>query len=216
MVEAYWYAELMLVMGRLDEALQGFQRAAELDPLSPVMLNDQAKTLLMARRPAQALALLEREEALSPGAARNRVYRARALEALGRKDEAIAIVRNALPRLLQGEHSYAAGEAVSILRQLGREQDAKTFATDMMARLGAQNVTRGFILAALGEFDPAFAALPRSHAINLEQQFWHPMFDPIRDDSRFTLLIEQLKCVDEYQTARAALARLLAAEPGKK
>ncbi len=78
-----------------------------------------AGELLLQPAPAEALGFLDRAEALLPGVAEVALMRGRALEALGRRDDAVAAYKEAVDRDPQGETGAAAYKR---LRALGAVQ----------------------------------------------------------------------------------------------
>ncbi|HEV2146703.1 MAG TPA: dienelactone hydrolase family protein [Longimicrobiaceae bacterium] len=92
-------AERFAIANQPDSALALLRAAAEQWESVPFMYGlpgtvkppreRAAEILLVTRRPAEALAELERAERMAPGRSLARLYRARALLALGRRDEAV-------------------------------------------------------------------------------------------------------------------------------
>ena len=64
---------------------------------------------------------------------------------------------------------------------------------------------------AIGEEEQALALIERApNTMTIAQHlFWHPMFDAIRDQPRFQQLLVKIGRADQYQIARATLARML-------
>jgi adenylate cyclase len=63
-----WYAELLTVAGRLDEALQEALIAEELDPLAPVVLIQKGLVYLAAERNLEAMDVADQLLEVAPGA----------------------------------------------------------------------------------------------------------------------------------------------------
>jgi eukaryotic-like serine/threonine-protein kinase len=61
-----WYAELLSVMGRHEEAIAEIRRATEADPLSLIVNSTEANILYMARRYDDALSVCRRVTELDP------------------------------------------------------------------------------------------------------------------------------------------------------
>ena len=55
-----WLGEMLLVTGRIGEATRALERAAQLDPSSPIIAGSLGLTLGLAGKPAEALASAER------------------------------------------------------------------------------------------------------------------------------------------------------------
>ncbi len=211
-----WNADLASGGGRLDDALAGYQRALELDPLAPFILWDASWFLLHARRYGEALALIERMAGLtSAGTGRVSVRRAFLLMKLGRRAEAESVLLPALPGLKLGWDGFIVHEAIECLRALGRQREAEQLAVEML-KLRPDDPSNGFILVALGRTDEAYAFLERTSPIMRQIIFWDPMLDPLRDNPRFRQVLEKLACTEGYKVARATLARMLREQGAKK
>ena len=56
----HWYAEFLSIQGRFEESAREFERAREIDPLSPIILADQAQLYFFQRDYGRNLGLLEK------------------------------------------------------------------------------------------------------------------------------------------------------------
>jgi arylsulfatase A-like enzyme/Flp pilus assembly protein TadD len=75
--------------GRRDEALRYFEKACEVDSENAVAAVNLGARLLTANQAARALSLFERAVRLEPGNSKAAAFRARSLQALGRRREAL-------------------------------------------------------------------------------------------------------------------------------
>jgi arylsulfatase A-like enzyme/tetratricopeptide (TPR) repeat protein len=80
---------LLSKMGRTEEALRCIAKAHQLDPENVEATYNLGALLLMARKPADALPLLEEARKARPDLLQAAIFSARALEAVGRKGEAL-------------------------------------------------------------------------------------------------------------------------------
>src|SRR5207248_3157978 len=80
--------------GRMDEAVFELARAAELDPLSPIILDNYGMVLIFAGRPADALPVIERARVLLPDSQQTLAWKVWALTDVGRVVEAIAVAHS--------------------------------------------------------------------------------------------------------------------------
>lgn len=103
----------LATLGRLDEALGDFARAARMAPDDPVAHDDYARALLMRGQPAEAGAQLERALALAPADPQVLFVLARVRATQARPAEAIALLERA--RELAPEEP-AIPEALAALR----------------------------------------------------------------------------------------------------
>jgi tetratricopeptide (TPR) repeat protein len=168
------------------------------------------------RRYAEALPLLEQAAGLTPtGAPRLILRRARVLLELGRKAEAETVLRQYLDGFTAETDRQMANEAIWCLRALGWQAEAERRATDQL-RQNPGSYSSGAILVMLGQLDRAYPLLEKTPPIFMQQIYWDPLFDPLRDTPRFQQLLVKLDCVEEYKVARATQARLLQEQGMKK
>ncbi len=118
----------LLLQGDLRGAEAAFLRVAELDPSFPDAPVNLARVLVQEGDPEGALAAADQALAMAPGLPRALFFRAMALKALGRYDEALGdlravaerypkdrVVNNQIGRLLFLKREYA--EAVAVLEK---------------------------------------------------------------------------------------------------
>ena len=72
------------------------------------------------------------------------------------------------------------------------------------------------MLGALGRFEEASPFLAHSPSPTSRELFWNKIWDPWRDDPRFTQLISKRGHTAEYKVARETLARMLKEREAKK
>jgi tetratricopeptide (TPR) repeat protein len=206
----------MVTRGRLDLAIVAYRRAAELEPLAPYVLWDLAWELMHIRHYGEALTLVERAAALTPTVeARLIIRRAQLLLELGRKAEAEAALRAYLAGPLTKSALGFAHEAVWCLKELGSPADREHWTAELL-RQYPDSYPSGVILLMLGREEEAYPLLEKIHTIFLQQLYWAPAFDPVRDTPRFRQLLEKLGCAAEYKVARETLARMLKEQEAKK
>jgi adenylate cyclase len=107
------------------------QRAVALSPEDAVILQDYGNTLIDARRPAEALPILQKAIHLTPFGPAD-LYRAhgRALRDTGRFEEAVAAYQQAI-RIAPGSIPNHAGLA-TVYIWMGREREARAEAADVL------------------------------------------------------------------------------------
>ena len=211
----FWRAIFLMENGDFDGARREFALARELDPKAWIITHLSGQNALQLGRREEALALLRQANADRPdGFAPAVGYAALALWQTGRSDEAVAAARAVRQSWPKQPRWQADAHAIWVLRQAGLTKEAAAYADTLFGGLPAQTYQRGFVLAALGRFDEALPYLERTTTLALDPIASLVLFDPWRDDPRFTALIEKLHWTEQYARAREAM-RQAAAEAKK-
>jgi eukaryotic-like serine/threonine-protein kinase len=171
-----WYADFLTAQGRFDEALREIDRAAAIDPLSPIIPTAAIWAQYMARRYDDAIA---RANAVlrdsNFGIAR--AYRALAEAQSGKAREAAADLEALGP--IDSPIAQCWRDRVYLMA--GRHVDPND------PRCG-NTYYASYPLLAAGDRNAAIAKLDQALNDHLEQIVWikqDPLFDPIRGDPRF-------------------------------
>jgi len=191
-----WYSYFLSNMGRDEEAISEARRAAELDPLSPIISSHMGQTLYFARRYNEARRALERTLDLSPDFYLPRYLLGVVYIQDHKLEEGIAKLREAA-LLAPGDdetkaalgHAYAlAGrpsESKEVLTEL-REQSRKRYVSPSLLAL---------VCVGLGNKEEAFGWLEQAYKQRDGRLPWvgmEPMFDPLRSDTRFRDLFRRM------------------------
>ncbi len=188
----HWYSELLMGLGRHDEALAEIRWALEIDPLSLLLNRQYGASLLFARQYDAAIEQMKKTVELDANFAvghstLSAAYRmkgnyAESVEELARFQELIGGAETAA---LMRE-SFAEGGWQGFLRAMTDER--------LPANLTSYNVAT--FHAALGESDKAFVELNRAYQ-NREGILGllkvDPRFDSLHDDPRFEDLARRFK-----------------------
>jgi DNA-binding SARP family transcriptional activator/TolB-like protein/tetratricopeptide (TPR) repeat protein len=193
----HWLSLLLAARGRSPEALAAMLRAAELDPLSPVMQSGLARQYYFARDNVRAIEQYRRVLALDSTFVTARIGLGVALLQAGQAQAAIAEFEQA-ERLL--------GATVPVLHGLlgfahGRAGDRAAARRHLAALEGAR--ARGYFPAeyaalihiGLGDRESAFAILEQAvenRSGGVAYLGVEPMIDPIRSDPRYRNLRQRL------------------------
>ncbi len=185
----HWYAHLMLVLGRGDEALAHGRRALELSPLDPELIAHGGWHYIHAGRYADARESLDRAAAVDSARAGTRYLQGLLAEVQGDYELAESHYREALdvaPGDLETLASLGRIHGLS-----GRPDDAR----GVLAQLDTVSATRyvsPYLLAgiaeAMGDRSRAFAWLEEAvadHAGQLVYLELDPWLDRLRGDRRF-------------------------------
>ena len=192
----HWYAILLAVMGRSEEAIAQQKRAQELEPLSLFINKNLGTILFYARQFDQAVQQYRETLELDPSFSQAHFFLGLAYEGLGRYDDAITEFETAMA---------AARENTVMLGALGRtyaRAGERVRALEILDELNQQSL-RHYVPAfnvamlhlGLGDEDQVFEWLEKACE---ERSSWltslqvDPLFDSLRSDSRFTALVRKV------------------------
>ena len=205
----HWHANLLDAVGRLDESLKEIERAISLDPLSPNFLWQRALSFGNTGSRREALEATERALALRPIHPTILSIQALTLWHLGRRNEAIAAARAVGSDLTAQPRWLADSNAIYVLRQVGLQSEAEAYAARALANVPKDDYRYGTTLVALGRGKEALTYLRKLPATALANVYWHPMWDPLREDAQFQPWLVTIGCAAEYKLARETQARML-------
>jgi serine/threonine protein kinase/tetratricopeptide (TPR) repeat protein len=190
----HWYAYLLMLLGRFDEALAALARARELDPLSLIINATSGFILFCARRYDDAIAHCERALATSANFSPSHYFLGLACEQKGLHERAIAAFQTSL-RLAGGASHIDAAALAHATALAGRADEARRIG-DELARRGQTRYVPPFCLAlialGLGDTRGALEILDRACQ---ERDFYliylkvDPRLDPLRGDPHFADLL---------------------------
>ena len=187
-----WYAGLLALLGRLDEALREIRHAEELDPLSHAISVTAGMILTQSRDYDAAIEQLQRTLELEPDFFSAYAWLAIAYAHQDKFRES----QQAAERLRELRPDHPAAHLILALTFARSGQREK--AGDILEQLkeqGAEAGAIGVIHAGLGQLDEAFEWLHRA----AKERSWilsdlkvSPWFDPVRSDPRYQDLLRQL------------------------
>jgi TolB-like protein len=182
-----WYANVLLVRGRFDEAIEQFRQARLLDPLSVPIAYQSAEAYYYARRWTDALAGVQRILELDPANRFAHILRGNILVAShGSPDAARAAYREGADTLGAAVLLPAAERKAEIDRRvaaLPKEIQEK------------QPYLIAILYGRIGAKDEAFTWLDRALAtrnLNLVTLEVDPAMDSLRDDPRYAAIAGKL------------------------
>lgn len=191
-----WYGNLLTATGRWNEALASFERAQEIDPLSPVITAVPAWTYYYSRHYDKAIDPCRKAIELDPNFALAHTWLGQAYERKGDYEKAIAEFKESL-RISKGSlevrallaHAYAVS---------GRSDQARTILGELLRTEGkyVSPYMIATVYAGLGEPDPAFRWLEKSVADRqhvLVFLDYDPRLDGLRRDPRFELIRSRIR-----------------------
>jgi DNA-binding winged helix-turn-helix (wHTH) protein/tetratricopeptide (TPR) repeat protein len=200
----HWYAALLTIQGRWDQALEELQKAREIDPLSLILGATTGWLLWQMRRYDDArieiLRSLDLEQEYYPA----HLYLARVNLLQGRTDEAIA----------EFEKAFALSNHITIRAELAHAQTmsglpgpALELVNELLERAENGHPPPCFYLAlmyaGLGKKECALQALQNAYQEGELWMLWcrnEPRFDPLRDDVRFIEVLRSINLTAQHST----------------
>ena len=194
-----WYGELLYHTGLVDSSIAELRRTTELDPLAPIAAAALGYALIAARRYSDAVTEIKKGMELAPNLGLLHSLIAQAYVLKGDNPSALREMEAAVkldPELFsrQGQLSY-------IYARIGDRAKALQILQKMKSDSGAEQkhpVTFALAEIGLGMLDEAithFELAVTEHDIGLitgGSPLVDPMFDPLRNDPRFTRVLEQM------------------------
>ena len=190
----HWYAWHLMLTGKTAEALQQFNQAQSLDPLSLIIGADIADALCIVRDFDAAIAQSRKTLELDPHFAVGHYELGQALVLTARFDEAIAEFRRAIE--ISGHSSVFDSNLAYAYAVSGRKDEAVAIAADMAAHGEAYPSAQAniaLIHVGLGDREAAFDWLDKAYAARFNPSILlRPAFDPLRGDARFKDLMHRI------------------------
>jgi TolB-like protein/class 3 adenylate cyclase/cytochrome c-type biogenesis protein CcmH/NrfG len=194
--DAHWaLGSLLPTTGHMKEGLKEIRTAQTLDPLSPHTSYWNARYLIYARRTEEAIEESRKALDMDPGFAYGWTTLGRAQLLEGRNEEAVESLQRG--KEVGGSKTFQAFLAYG-LAAAGREKEARQI-LETIARVEGSDYVRSEILAAvygaLGDRDEAFRQLERAfeeRSAGLIYLHLDPMYDSLREDPRFGVLVEKI------------------------
>ena len=192
----HWYAWFLCEMKRNDEAIKEGRLAQKLDPLSPIINNMVAFTLLTAGNYGSAVEQWNRTLELEPTFPESHFLLSKAYWTKGLYPEAISEAQKAAsysgrtPRYVAGI-GYALAAA-------GKRAEAHNILDELARSSKSSNVSPSYIAgiySTLGERDQAFEWLEKAYQVRDDQLtriMIDPVFGSIRSDPRYADLLRRM------------------------
>jgi eukaryotic-like serine/threonine-protein kinase len=191
-----WYANYLIAMGRMSQAIEEARRTQDLDPFSLVISSHKAWALYFAGQYDQAIAICKKTLELDPNFFVARRYLGLAYEQKGMYAEAISEYQQALAlsggstlMIAHLGHAYAASGDKIRAQQSLTELEERSKQGYVSAYLTA------VIYAGLGEKEKAFEWLEKAYEERAEFLIYlktDPRLEPLRSDPRFIDLLRRI------------------------
>lgn len=182
--------------GRFDEALREMRRAQELDPVSLAKITGVGEVLHMARRDDEAIEAFRKVLEMDPNFGFGHWALGRAYAEKGMYEQAIASFQKAIP--LSGDSPDEPAELGRAYARSGRQTEARKIVNDLKEQSKRRYIAPSVVAsvyAALDEKDQAFVWLDKAyeaHDFILVLLKVEPMFDNLRPDPRFAVLLKRV------------------------
>ena len=158
----HWYSVHLRILGRLEESLGEIRQAAELDPLSRVILAELGEQLLAMGKYEKAVKQLEEVVETNPEFAAGHCSLAWGYYMLTRQDDALAEMRKAVT--VSGHDSFYEAELAALTGFTGHSEDADRLVDALISRSELEymdKVSVAFALFGSGRADEAFAYMEK-------------------------------------------------------
>ncbi len=193
----YQHAYFLLLTGNLEAALHEMDRALRLNPLSPIIAAERVETLLYLHRYDDALRQADATIDAHPDFPLTYGYAALVTIQLHHYADAAAYVKRAAS--MQDFDEDFGIDAASLLQLIHGISDPaqRAAALHTAERLASGGQNQAEMFCALGAHAQALASVERglSPDVNpdlMAEVMWSPMLDPIRNDPRFTAVLEKM------------------------
>jgi serine/threonine-protein kinase len=185
------------VLGRLEEGLTEIEIAAQLDPLSGIILEGRAFLLTLQRKYEAAIEQYREILQLDPQFYKGYTSMGRTLGLMGRYAEALAMLQKG--REIAGDVPNILSAMAQLHARAGDERRAR----EMLAELEQLSRTRHvpstcFAIVQIGLGDHARALDWLEKGCDLRESpltglKMHPLYDPLRGEPRFQALLKRLR-----------------------
>ena len=190
------YGSYLITIGQFDEAIALRKRASDLaGPSAAPVIANLGNAYLYARRYEEAIKQYQRVLELNPRMARGHVALGMTYALMGKHEEAIAEIKQAISLRDDVRNIAALGYAYAVA---GKRAEARKVIDDLAelskGRYGSPYFISG-IYAGLGERDQAFAWLEKAYQErqpSLTLIGVEAVFDPLRSDPRFAALLRRV------------------------
>ncbi|MHC4596768.1 MAG: tetratricopeptide repeat protein, partial [Planctomycetota bacterium] len=186
-----WY---FVVAGRLDDAVDAYQTALKLDPLSLLYNTCLGDIYALSRQFEQAAEQYEKTLELGPNYLRAIISLADYYMAMSMYPEAVTTIERAMT--LAGRTPFLVAMLGRAYALSGRKDEAETLLQELQERATSEYVLPIFfaeVYASLGNTDEAFRWLEKcfeERSLPLLRYDWS--WDPLRDDPRFDDLVQRM------------------------
>jgi tetratricopeptide (TPR) repeat protein len=197
------YGVFLAAMGRFDEAVAQLEHARALDPLSIVIVSDQARPYFLSGRHDRAIETLRQALEMDPSFIRAHTNLALEYARTGKYEEAITEEKRAFEMTGGPTREDGTRRINDILALIYAKAGRKTEALTILAEMDEQEkegrytslFLRAGVFAELGDREQAFKWLEKAYTARspgMVDMKGAVLFDKIRDDPRFADLMRRV------------------------
>jgi TolB-like protein/DNA-binding winged helix-turn-helix (wHTH) protein/Tfp pilus assembly protein PilF len=191
----FWYAQLLLALGRWDEALASDNRAAHLDPVAPVFVEFRGAIFHNARQYEKEVEQLKEALHLDPNYFLIHYDLGRAYEQLGNYEQAVNEFQKAIE--LSGGDLTSEASLAHVYAVSGKKAKAEKILNALKQKITGNNLSYQIadVYIGLGQQDQAFEWLEKAYEDRSGWLTWiaiEPKLDPLRSDPRFADLLRRM------------------------
>jgi len=192
----FWYAEILTMQGRFDEALREMNLALELDPVSLIINSSLGTIYFFTRQFEKVVQQSNKTLEMNPNFAHSHGGLSLAYAGLNKFSEAIAEAKKAIE--LSGDSSFYTSALGWIYAMSEKNDEAKRILEQLKDLSNKHYVSPywiALVYAGLGDNNKAFEFLEKAYEERYEMMIWikvNPLFDPIRADPRFSELLKKV------------------------
>lgn len=195
-----WYAQMLSILGRHDEALEMINRAIEIDPVSPSVTGILFPVIEGRGEFEKGLSLAEEAYFFDKENNNSRRSYATFLYHKGEYEKVIELVEESQAKTKNLNHVWLSLLAASY-QKTGNFEKAGEYLMQIKSE-SAQNTKFLYSLAVnyaeLKRFDEAIAALEKCYEMREERLVWmnsEPRFGELKNDSRFQTLARKMRLI---------------------
>jgi TolB-like protein/DNA-binding winged helix-turn-helix (wHTH) protein/Tfp pilus assembly protein PilF len=192
----HWYGYYLLLSGRLTEAEAEMRRALELDPLSPIINANIGMCFYVARQYDAAIAHWRKAIEMHRNYPLLHAYLTTGYVGKGMYREAVAEMQKL--QALSGVGPSETAMLAHIYGRMGRAEEGRGLLSEVLAG-DAPPYFIALAYVGLGDNERAFTWLDKAvqeRAGPFNELNADPMFDPLRNDPRFALLLRRMGLPD--------------------
>jgi TolB-like protein/lipoprotein NlpI len=191
------FASFLTAMGRSDEAIEIAEKAVELDPLSPVPLNEMGWALQFDGQNDAALETYRRALELDRDFSQTNALLAIYHIVSGQPEKAMPYLEK-INELAKSQSPTVRAHVGMMLGLVGRERDARRILDDLSARAESEHIPAvafAYLYLGLGENERALEWLEAAYAEHDVSLVWlkeMPLYDALREHPRFKELVARM------------------------